>query len=128
MKSMILFLANIINNIHDVIVAIVGDSMTDKQLHFWVMGVIGVFLFVIVYISFKLIAHLKWSIGVLAFLYTGTIMLVLVFAIELQQALTNRGNMEFQDAIVGMWGFLVFFGIMLIIVALLNGIKKLFKR
>lgn len=126
MKNIILTLAHIVNNIHDIIVRIVGDSMTDKQLHFWVMGFIGIFLFSIVYVLFKLIAHFKWSVGVLSFLYTGTIMLVLVFAIELQQALTNRGNMEFQDAVVGMWGFLVFFGILMIIVAIFFRIKKLF--
>src|SRR5699024_6271856 len=82
--------------------------MTDKELHFWVFGIVGIVTFFIVYVLFKVIANMKWSIAILSFIYTFTLMVVLVFAIELQQALTNRGNMEFEDAVMGIWGFLVF--------------------
>ncbi|RCO04220.1 hypothetical protein DTX80_18415, partial [Bacilli bacterium] len=58
---------------------------------------------------FKLIERLKWSTTILSFIYTFTGMVVLVFAIELQQAITNRGNMEFADAVIGLWGFIVLF-------------------
>lgn len=128
MKKFIILLAEIVNNIHDVINDMFGTHLTDKQLHFWVIGIIGIITFFIVYFCFKVISRLKWSIAVLSFVYTFTIMVVLVFAIELQQAITNRGNMEFADAVIGLWGFLVFFmvyGIVAIIVnILLNVLKK----
>src|SRR5699024_4110885 len=83
--------------------------MTDKELHFWVFGIVGIVTFFIVYVLFKVIANMKWSIAILSFIYTFTVMVVLVFAIELQQALTYRGIMEFADAVIVFWGFLVFF-------------------
>ena len=109
MKEAIILLAEIVNNIHDLLNDMFGMHLNDKQLHFWVIGIIGIITFFIVYFSFKLVAKLKWSIAILSFIYTFTIMIVLVFAIELQQAITNRGNMEFADAVAGLWGFLVFF-------------------
>lgn len=102
MKEFILMLANIVNNIHDVIIQIVGPGVTDKQLHFWVMGFIGMVIFIMVYIAFRIISAFRFSTGILSFIYTFTVMLVLVFAIEIQQALTSRGTMDFQDAVVGM--------------------------
>lgn len=109
MKEAILLIAHIINDIHDLLVDRFGLHMTDKELHFWVFGIVGIVTFFIVYVLFKVIANMKWSIAILSFIYTFTVMVVLVFAIELQQALTNRGNMEFADAVMGLWGFLVFF-------------------
>ncbi len=128
MKDLIILLAEIVNNIHDRINEIFGMHLNDKQLHFWVIGIIGIITFFVVYFCFKLVAKLKWSIAILSFIYTFTMMVVLVFAIELQQAITNRGNMEFADAVAGLWGFLVFFMIYavvaIIVYILLNVGKK----
>ncbi|MFZ3577193.1 hypothetical protein [Virgibacillus sp. DJP39] len=109
MKDVIIFLAGIVNNIHDRFLDLFGLQMTDKELHFWIIGVIGIVTFFFVYSVFKIVEKMKWSITILAFIYTLTVMIVLVFAIELQQAITNRGNMEFADAVMGLWGFIVFF-------------------
>ncbi|HIS28273.1 MAG TPA: hypothetical protein IAA78_02330 [Candidatus Avamphibacillus intestinigallinarum] len=129
MKEFILMLANIVNNIHDVIIQIVGPGVTDKQLHFWVMGFIGMVIFIMVYIAFRIISTFRFSTGILSFIYTFTVMLVLVFAIEIQQALTSRGTMDFQDAVVGMYGFFIFFFVYTCIVAIGYLIKKLiFKK
>ncbi|MEH7265669.1 hypothetical protein V7132_22750, partial [Priestia megaterium] len=83
----------------------------DKELHFWIIGIIGLLTFLSVYMIFKLLSKWKFSITAISFIYTLTVMLVLVFAIEIQQGITTRGNMEFDDAIAGLWGFLVFFSI-----------------
>lgn len=109
MKEVIIILAEIVNQIHDILNNLFGFHMTDKELHFWVMGIIGMVAFFFVYIFFKLLEKIKWSTAIFSFIYTFTMMVVLVFAIELQQGITNRGNMEFADAVVGLWGFLVFF-------------------
>ncbi len=113
MKEGILFLVEIVNNIHDMLIMILNDilnlQMTDKDMHFWIMGVIGMVTFAAVYMISKWLAKFPFGLHLIAFLYTLTFMFVLVFAIEIQQAITSRGNMEFIDAIIGLWGYIVLF-------------------
>ena len=129
MKETIQMIADMINNLHDFIQLFVYDSLelnvTDKDLHFWIMGFIGIFVFLFVLIVSKLISKLPFGITILSFLYTTTCMVVLVFVIEIQQALTNRGNMEFQDAIIGLWGFFVFFLVFVAVSALFFLVRRL---
>ncbi|WP_225344047.1 hypothetical protein [Virgibacillus sp. SK37] len=121
-------MADVVNEIHDILTFLFSD-MTDKELHFWVMGIIGMVTFLVVHFFFKLIERLKWSTTILSFIYTFTGMVVLVFAIELQQAITNRGNMEFADAVIGLWGFIVLFFIYAVLGLIVYVIKKkIFKR
>ena len=131
MKGFIQIIAEIINNIHDFILAFVGNTLnsnaTDKDLHFWVMGIIGIILFLFVLGISKLIIKMRFGITILSFLYTFTVMVVLVFAIEIQQALTDRGNMEFKDAAIGLWGFMVFFFAFVCISFIYLWVKKLLK-
>lgn len=128
-------LTELLNNIHDFIQVYASNylnlGLNDKDLHFWIMGIIGLFVFLIVLFLSKLISKMPFGITILSFLYTFTFMVVLVFAIEIQQAITNRGNMEFQDAIVGLWGYVVFFlgfaiisSVMLIAKRFLNRLLK----
>ena len=122
MKEAILFLAEIVNDIHDLFInafQMAGLQLTDKQLHFWVIGIIGIVFFFFTHIAFKGIS--RYSIGALSFIYTFTVLLIFVFAIEIQQKVTNRGNMEFEDAVVGLWGFIVLFLVSIAFV----GIKRL---
>ncbi|MGP7818214.1 hypothetical protein [Niallia sp. 01092] len=111
MREIIKIISEIVNIMHDVIMKIavrIGWEATDKDLHLWIIGVIGIISFFIVHAIFKKLA--KWSITSISFIYTFTLILVLVFAIEIQQGITGRGNMEFADAVVGIYGFLMFFG------------------
>ncbi len=110
MKEVIKFLAEIVNISHDLLLIItmrLGLDLTDKDLHFWVIGIFGIVFFFAVHELFKLVS--RWSITVISFIYTFTLLVVLVFAIEIQQKITSRGNMEFQDAVIGLWGFIVLF-------------------
>ncbi|MDQ7864203.1 hypothetical protein RCO48_33240 [Peribacillus frigoritolerans] len=49
MKEIIQILAEIVNNLHDFILFFVSDTLnsnaTDKDLHFWIMGIIGIIIF-----------------------------------------------------------------------------------
>lgn len=128
LKEIVITLAEIVNNIHDLLTDMFGLHMSDKQLHFWVIGIIGMATFFIVYFFFKIIEKMKWSTAITSFIYTFTIMVVLVFAIELQQAITNRGNMEFADAVMGLWGFIVLFMIYAVLAILIYFIFKTFKK
>ena len=132
MKEIIQILAEIVNNLHDFILFFVSDTLnsnaTDKDLHFWIMGIIGIIIFLFVLILSNLISRMRFGITILSFLYTFTVMVVLVFAIEIQQALTSRGNMEFQDAAIGLWGFIVFFMIFAVLSSIFLLVKNFFKQ
>ena len=119
-------IAEVVNILHDIIMevaAILGWQATDKDLHLWIIGIIGIIFYFIVQFVFKRLA--KWSIKSISFIYTFTLILVLVFAIEIQQGITGRGNMEFADAIAGINGCLLFLGIYLGIILFIKGIKKI---
>lgn len=128
MKEIIQILAGIVNNIHDILISMFGIQMTDKALHFWVIGIIGMVVFIMVYICFKVVEKIKWSTTALSFIYTFTIVVILVFAIELQQAITKRGNMEFSDAVAGLYGFLVFFAVYAIVALIVYFLVKKFNN
>jgi len=126
MAEIIRFIAGIVNEIHDIIMkaaAQFGWQATDKDLHLWIIGIIGILSFFVVHFVFKQLA--KWSITSISFIYTFTLILVLVFAIEIQQGITGRGNMEFQDAVVGIYGFLLFFGIYVLYRLIRYGIRRM---
>ncbi|WP_394172080.1 hypothetical protein [Guptibacillus hwajinpoensis] len=126
MGEIIKFIAAIVNELHDIVITIMyglGFNVTDKQLHFWVIGLLGMGGFIVVQLLFRVLA--KWSITAISFIYSITVLLVVVFAIEIQQKITGRGNMEFADAVIGIQGFIVLFLVYLIIRLLLVWSKKL---
>lgn len=125
MVYLLKMISSITNNIHDFLIGIfqlLGYNMTDKQLHFLVIGVIGMVIFLLVDLLFKYLA--KYSISAISFIYTFTVMVVFVFAIEIEQKITGRGNMEFKDITAGLWGFMEFFGVYLALKLLIFLAKK----
>jgi hypothetical protein len=132
MKEGIKALAEAVNQLHDILIDVstnlLGLSLTDKDLHFWIMGFIGIAAFIVIFLLTKWLSKLPFGITIISFLYTMTFMFVLVFAIEIQQAITSRGNMEFADAVIGLWGFLVFFMVYAVLVLLVWGGWLLFKK
>jgi len=87
--------------------AILRLNLTDKELHFWVIGAVGMIIFLLTDAFFKRIA--QWGISAISFVYTFTVLLVIAFGLEIQQDLTGRGNMEFKDIVYGLWGFIAIF-------------------
>ncbi|MFA9398275.1 MAG: hypothetical protein ACERKV_08430 [Clostridiaceae bacterium] len=119
----------IINDIHDLLTTIfshLGFYLSDKALHFIIIGIIGMIIFFISDLIFKKLS--KLSISVISFFYTFTVLLVIVFGIEIEQKITGRGNMEFVDILFGLWGFFVLFLIYLIIVLIIYLIKQATKK
>ncbi|MCP3741154.1 hypothetical protein NLX69_16085 [Rossellomorea sp. BNER] len=122
LKEGITLIAEFVNKIHDILIMVsnqLGLKLSDKDLHFWIMGFIGICMFLFVFTVSKWLSKLRFGITTLSFFYTLTFMFVLVFAVEIQQAITNRGNMEFIDAIVGLWGYIAFFLVYIGIVSLI---------
>ena len=103
-----------------------GFSLNDKQLHFIIIGLLGLLIFIFINLLFKELA--KYSIKAISFIYTITVLIVIVFAIEVQQKVMRSGNMEFADIVYGLWGFLFFLLIYLGILKLGQWIKNKQKR
>lgn len=129
MVKMLKLMVAIVNKLHDLIESFssgFNTQLDDKQLHFIVIAIIGMLIYFIVNMAFKAMA--KYSISILSFIYTFTVLLVIVFAIELEQKLTNRGQMEFADIVAGVWGFIAVFAVYIIIYNLISFIKKSIKK
>ncbi|WP_101842972.1 hypothetical protein [Halobacillus sp. Marseille-P3879] len=124
MKEVILLLAELVNLFHDLIWRVtdsLGWNLTDKELHFWVIGILGIGGLLFVDLVFHAIS--KWSITAISFLFTFAMVLVFVFAVEIQQRITGAGNMEFADAAYSVFGFFVFCFFYLIIKGLYKWIR-----
>lgn len=129
MSSTLKFIVSIMNYFHDKLILLtrqLGLNFNDKQLHFLVIGVLGIVLFILVNRSFKYLV--RYSLTAISFIYTFTVLVVLVFAIEIGQKITGRGNMEFQDIVEGLWGFLIAFVLYQGIRIIARWLKRIFRH
>ena len=99
-----------------------GYYLDDKQLHFVVVGGIGLLMIFIIYPIFKLLAKYNHTM-VIAWIYVFTLLLVLTFAVEIGQWLSGTGRMEMADVTSGLAGFFVMFFIFAVLRGLFHGIK-----
>ena len=83
-------------------------NFTDKQLHFLVIGILGMAMIFVVYPLFKWLAR-KNHVMVIAWIYVFSVIVVITFAIEIGQRVTGTGNMEFADIMYGLVGFMAMF-------------------
>ena len=88
-------------------------NFTDKQLHFLVIGIIGMLILVIIYPLFKILS--ENHILAIAFIYVFTVIVVITFAIEIGQKLSGTGTMDFADIVFGLAGVLLMFAIFAVI-------------
>ena len=126
MKRLLKWIVMMIAKIHDYISAMNdGGSffLNDKQLHFVILGLVGLVGFLIIYPIFKWIVK-KGGTMFIAWFYVFTCMIVLTFAIEIGQGITGTGVMEMDDVVAGMTGFISLFCVYLII----YGIVKMIQR
>ena len=101
-------------------------NFSDKELHFIVIGLLGMAFIFIVYPVFKWLAKHN-HVMVIAWIYVFTLILVVTFAIEIGQKVTNTGAMEFVDIVFGVVGFIVMFCIFSIIREIYHLICRLIK-
>lgn len=79
-------------------------SFTDKELHFIVIGALGLGLILLIYPLFKWLAS-KGRVLAITWIYVLTVLVELTFAIEIGQHVTGTGTMEFGDVVAGLGGF-----------------------
>lgn len=126
METLLYWIVGVISQIHGAIMTIndsVENSFTDKELHFIVIGVLGIIMIIVIHPIFTWLARNGHTV-VISFLYVFTVIVVLTFAIEIGQKITGTGSMEFADIAAGIMGFLVAF----VIFAVIRGIVILIKR
>ena len=130
MRSIINFLVYWIASIHDKILTI-NDSreffLTDKQLHFVVIGLLGLVMIFIIYPIFKALADSGHTM-VIAWIYVFTLILVITFAIEIGQWYSGTGIVETADIAYGIMGFLAVFAVFAVIRGIFHAIVRLFRR
>ena len=105
-------------------------NFSDKELHFLVIGLIGMALVLVIYPLFKILS--RNHVLVIVFNYVFSLILVLTFAIEIGQWYSGSGTMDFDDVVFGVVGFLLMFVVFAvvreIILAVWRFIKKVTKR
>ena len=120
------FMVEGVARIHDKLLQINDSSalfLTDKQLHFAVMGLLGMGLLLVIYPLFLLLS--KRHVLTIAWIYVFTVMVMLSFAIEIGQGITDTGNMDLEDVISGLAGFMLLFIIFAILRMIFVGIRNL---
>ena len=126
LEGMVIFIARIHNYILSLNDAY-EKNFTDKQLHFLVIGIIGMLILAVIYPLFKILS--ENHILAIAFIYVFTVIVVITFAIEIGQKLSGTGTMDFTDIVFGLAGFLLMFAIFAvireIILAIVNLLRKL---
>lgn len=101
--------------------------LSDKVLHFIVIGLLGLGLVFVIQPIFKMLAK-RNHILVITWIYVFTVIIVLTFSIEIGQKLTHTGTMDFYDTAFGILGFLFIFAIFAIIRGIFIGIAKIIKK
>ena len=115
---------------HDYIMSL-NDSfstvLTDKELHFIIIGLMGMLLFFFVHPIFKAFIRRGHEI-VVSWFYVFTLVLVITFGIEIGQKISNTGSMEFADMVFGVVGFLCMFAVFAVIRLMVLFIARLCRR
>ena len=126
MKELLYKIVEYIAKIHNYLLRLNDANeynFTDKELHFLVVGIMGMAFIFVVYPIFKWLAK-RDHVMVIAWIYVFTLIIVITFAIEIGQKVTNTGNMEFADIMMGVMGFVVMFVIFSIIREIYKGIRS----
>lgn len=126
MVRLLYFMVESVARVHEKLLQINDSSalfLSDKQLHFVVMGLLGMGFLLVVYPLF--LALSRNHVLTIAWIYVFTVMVMLSFAIEIGQGITGTGDMDMEDVISGLAGFMLLFFIFALLRMILIGIKNL---
>ena len=128
MADFLYVIVKMIAVIHDMIMTW-NDSFetvfSDKELHFLVIGILGMGMLFVIYPLFKLLS--ENHVLVIAWIYVFTVIIVIAFAIEIGQGITGTGKMDFDDIVAGVAGFMAMFIVFAAIRAVVLGIFRLIR-
>ena len=130
LKRIVDLLINIIYKTHSYIMSM-NDSfesqLSDKQLHFFVIGLLGIAMLLVIYPLFKWMAKKNLTV-LISWFYVFTVLVVITFAIEIGQWYSHTGEMDFNDILAGLVGYFAMSFIFLLVVAIIELIKSIFKK
>ena len=109
MRTLLRLIINIFNYLHTQLADLFKLSayeFTDKQLHFIILGLFFLVLFIFVEAIFKRLA--KLSVSIISFIYVFTVGTVVALAIEVGQYQSGSGQMDFKDVTWGLYGLVIF--------------------
>lgn len=130
MSRFLYAIVEIIAEIHSYLLKL-NDSFeynfSDKELHFLIIGALGMAMIFIVHPTFKWLVRTN-HIMVISWIYVFTLIIVITFAIEIGQKITHTGVMEFADIVFGVVGFIVMFLVFSVIRAIYHVICRILYR
>ena len=129
-KDILYMLVEQIAVIHDHILDLNNSfelALSDKQLHFIVIGLLGMAIFLVVNPVFKALAR-HGKLGTVSWIYTTTLIIVITFSIEIGQKITNTGKMDFADIVFGVLGFFFLHLIYWIVVTIVQAIRRFIRH
>lgn len=130
MNRFFTYMINLIYTAHNQILSL-NDAyeynFTDKELHFLVIGIIGMLMIFAIYPFFKWLAKHN-HIMTITFIYVLTLVVVLTFSIEIGQKAGNNGSMEFADIVFGVAGFMAMYFVFAVIREIFRLAFRLIRR
>ena len=127
MKQFLYGILDIISGAHEYFLSLndaYETNFTDKDLHFIIIGAIGMILVLIVHPIFTILAKTNHVLTI-TWIYVFTLILLLTFAIEIGQGFSHSGTMDFVDIVFGIWGFMLMFLVFALIRGIILGIVHL---
>ena len=129
MTEFFYFIIEIITRCHNKLLSL-NDAyeynFTDKELHFIIIGIIGMAMIFAIYPIFKWLAN-RDHIMTITRIYVFTLIIVLTFAIEIGQQASHTGTMEFADIMFGIVGFLLMYIVFAVCRAVIKWIIDMFR-
>lgn len=122
MTEFLYYIIDIITAVHNYVMSwndSIEYSFTDKELHFLVIGILGMAMIFVVHVVVLWLAKNN-HLMTITFIYVFTAIVVITFAIEIGQKATGTGHMEFADIMAGLVGFLLMFAVFAIIRAIVH--------
>ncbi len=120
------FLIEIIYKAHTYLLSLndaYESHFSDKQLHFLIIGILGILMLMVLYPLFKWLAKKHLTI-LIAWFYVFTVLLVITFAIEIAQWYSKTGTMDFKDIVAGLLGYFAMSFVFICIVGIIELIKS----
>ncbi|MZP29726.1 hypothetical protein GTO91_08410 [Heliobacterium undosum] len=121
--------AGFINDSHDWILAEssrAGAGLTDKELHFWIIGLLGIVLFFLIQAVVRFLS--RWGLSAVSFATAFIMVLAMTIGIEAEQKILGRGRMEVMDVVAGVAGFLLFSSLYFMALGAWRLLRRLWKR
>ena len=120
MKTFLYKIIECISKLHTFFLSLNDEfeyNFSDKELHFLIIGFLGMGFIFVIYPVFKWLAKGN-HVMTITWIYVFTLIIVITFAIEIGQKVSGSGSMDFADIVFGVSGFIC----MYIVFSIVRGI------